>query len=185
MQRFLLFFTLFTIWIYGASFNKTYATVTAINGDKITLSAQMPYSGMSALLVRNTPNGNFALAYLKTNGSSATIIDKDPLDGNPLATLKLTPKIDDQVIGGALYNKVLILAPNTQIESQIKSRYGFETINKELFRSYLATKNSSANATSYKAFAKLVGIGLIVIVKESQIKFYDPISETVIAQESL
>ncbi len=184
MKKILLTLLLITAAIFAIDLSKSYATIASINGESVTLSNPMPYPNMSALVLRNTPNGDFALLYLKTNGTNGQIIDKDPLGGNPLATLKPIPKIGDRVIGGFLYNRVLIIAPNHKIEEQIKNRYPIRAIDSQLFKSYLASSKQSANAQSYKAFAKLLGIGLIFLIEGNSIKIYDPISEAVIAKES-
>ena len=170
--------------VFAVNLSKTYATVTAINGESVTLSDPMPYPHMSSIVLRNTPNGNFALLYLKIDGTNGQIIDKDPLGGNPLATLKTIPKVGDRVIGGFLYDKVLIIAANKEQEEKVKNRYPITTVDSQLFKSFLASSGKSVNAQSYKAFAKLVGIGLIFIVEGSSVKIYDPISEAVIATES-
>jgi len=169
--------------LHGANLSKTYATVTSVNGSSVTLSTPMPYSGMSAILLRNTPNGDFALAYLKTEGSRGSIIDSDPVGGKPLATLKSQPKVGDRVIGGFLYNRALIIAPSHGREEAIKRHFAVQTVKSQLFQSYLASAGVGANALSYKSFAKLLGIGVILIDKGKYVQIYDPISESVIAQE--
>ncbi len=173
------------VTLYAQSFSKTYATVVATDGNTLTLSNPMPYNGMSALLLRDTPNGSFALAYIKVKQDSAQIIDKDPLGGNPLATLKASPKVGDRVIGGFLYDKMLVIAPSTALEQKAKQHFSAQFIDSQLFNSYLANSNKSANAQSYKEFAKIVGIGLIAIVNANVIEIYDPISQTTIAKEPL
>ena len=184
MKKILLTLLIITAETFAINLSKSYATVTATNGESVTLSNPMPYPNMSALVLRNTPNGDFALLYLKTNGTKGQIIDKDPLGGNPLATLKRVPKVGDRVIGGFLYEKALIIAPDKELAKEVKNRYPITAIDSRLFKSYLASSNQSANAQSYKAFAKLVGIGLIFLVEGNSVKIYDPIAEAIIAKES-
>ncbi len=184
MKKILLTLLIITAETFAINLSKSYATVTATNGESVTLSNPMPYPNMSALVLRNTPNGDFALLYLKIDGTNGQIIDKDPLGGNPLATLKTIPKVGDRVIGGFLYDKVLIIAANKEQEEKVKNRYPITTVDSRLFKSYLASSNQSANAQSYKAFAKLVGIGLIFLVEGNSVKIYDPIAEAIIAKES-
>jgi hypothetical protein len=171
------------ISLSASSFTKTYADVIAVNGNSITLSTQMPYENMSALLLRTTSRGEYALAYLRVNKNRATIIDTDPLGGNPLATLKAVPKVGDRVIGGFLYNRTLILAPSKELEQKAKNRFGVATIESQLFQTYLKSSGKSANAGSYREFAKIAGIGLILLVSSSGVEVYDPISQSVIAKE--
>ena len=184
MKKFTFLFILTFTGLTALNLSKTYATVTAINGESVTLSNPMPYPNMSGIVLRNTPNGDFALLYLKMNGVNGEIIDKDPLGGNPLATLKTVPRVGDSVIGGFLYDKALIVAPSKEQETKVKNRYPITTVDSQLFQSYLANSGKSVNAQSYKAFAKLLGVGLIFIVEGNSVKIYDPISEAVIAKES-
>ena len=184
MKKIIFLFILTFIELYALNLSKSYATIIAINGENVTLSHPMLYPNMSGIVLRNTPNGDFALLYLKINGIDGKIIDRDPLGGNPLATLKTIPRVGDRVIGAFLYDKALIIAANREQERQIKNRYPIKAIDSQLFQSYLANSGKSANAQSYKAFAKLVGVGLIFIVEGNSIQIYDPISEAVIAKES-
>lgn len=184
MKRVILSLLALALWLHAAGFYKTEATVTAINGNSVTLSNPMPYRGMSALLLRETPSGEFALAYLRVDGAKGVIVDQDPLDGNPLATLKAAPKVGDRVVGGFLYDRVLILAPNPEIEERIKNHFGVESVESQLFKSYLFASGTSAGASSYEGFAKLVGVGLIFLAKQGSVDIYDPITKKVIATES-
>jgi len=164
--------------------SKTYTTVTSVNGDTITMANSFAINGMSGLVLRHLSTGDYALVYVKqTAQNKAEIIDKDPLGGKSLANIKPVPKVGDRVIGGFLYNKVMVLAPNRDTYINIQNRFGIKSINPDLFMSFLATKGSTTpSSREYKEFAKLTNVGLFIIFKNGFITLYDPISQSEIGK---
>jgi len=163
---------------------KTYTTVTAVNGDRITMQNSFAINGMSGLVIRQLPAGEFALVTVKqTAPKQAVIIDKDPLGGKNLANLKPIPKVGDKVVGGFMYNKVMVLAPNRDTFINVQNRFGIRSINPDIFMGFLANRGSSNPSSSdYKAFAKLTHVGLFVIFKNGFITLYDPLSNAEIGK---
>ena len=164
--------------------SKTYTTVTSVNGDTVTMANSFALNGMSGLVLRHLSTGDYALVYVKQIApKKAEIIDKDPLGGKALANIKPIPKVGDRVIGGFLYSKVMVLAPNRDTFVNIQNRFGIKSINPDLFMSFLASRGSSSpSSNDYKAFAKLTHVGLFVIFKNGFITLYDPISESEIGK---
>jgi hypothetical protein len=161
--------------------SKTYTTITSVNGNRVTLSEPLPINGMSALVVRSTSSGEYALVFIKqTSKANAVIIDKDPVGGKNLAKLKPIPKVGDRVIGGFNYDKALILAPNNRY-NQIVSQLGVKAINPELYMAYKANGGSS----SYNDFAKVAGIGLVIVTNGNTLEVIDAISQETILKESI
>ncbi len=161
--------------------NRVYTTIASVNGSSVTLNEALPIKGMSALVVRSTNSGEYALVYIKSNGDNrATIIDSDPVGGKNLAKLKPTPKVGDRVIGGFNYDKVLVLAPKNRY-NQIVSQLGVKVIDPELYMAYRANGGSS----SYKDFAKIAGVGLVIVANGNTIEIIDAISEETILKESI
>ena len=160
--------------------SKTYATVTGVNGDTITLSNPFAINGMSGYLLRRLNSGKeYALLVVKqVSPNRAVVIDKDPLNGKGLANIRPIPKVGDRVVGGFLYDKVMVLAPNRDTFINIQNRFGIRSINPDIFMSFLLSKGSSYPSSSdYKEFAKLSGVGLFVIFKNGFVTLYDPLSE--------
>jgi hypothetical protein len=178
-----LFISIF-ITIYATAFlipNKVYTTVASVNGSSLNLMQKLPINGMSALVVRATPSGEYALAYIKQNSiSTASIIDKEPLGGNSLAKLKPVVRVGDRVIGGHNYDKALLLAPKDRYK-EIASTLGVKLIDPQIYSAYKASSASS----SYRDFAKLVGIGLVIVSKGNTLEIIDAISEDIIVKESI
>jgi hypothetical protein len=185
MRGFFATFLTLTATIYANMLpQKSYSTITAINGNSVTLSSPIGLNGESAIVVRSLANGDFATAYImQTSNNKARLIDSDPTSGNKLATIKPILKVGDKVIGGFLYDKVIILAPNKESLSQIEATYGIKSIDPDTFAAYLAANGSSyPSASSYKKFAKLAAVGLFIIAKANSLEIYDPISQRVISK---
>jgi len=178
-------FTLTTIYASVIP-SKSYTTITSINGNRVTLQNPIGINGESALVVRSLPSGDFATAYImQTSSNKAILIDKDPTDGGRLATIKPTLKVGDRVIGGFLYNKIVILAPNRATFNAIESNLGVKSIDPDIFLGYLkANKQNYPSSSSYKKFAKMVGVGLFIIAKGNTLKIYDPISQKTLSKKS-
>ena len=163
---------------------KVYTTITSVNGDRVTLQDRFFYNGMSGIVLRDTNSGEYALVYIKQTPNGAVIIDKDPVGGDNIAKIKPNLKVGDRVIGGFLYDKVLILAPKDRY-NQILSQLNVKAINPLLFEAFLASKGLSANRDSFKKFAKLAGIGLVVVSKGNKIELIDAISTDTIYEEEI
>jgi len=161
--------------------SKSYTTIASVNGSRVTLNEPLPINGMSALVVRSTSSGDYALVFIKqTSQTDAVIIDTDPVGGKNLAKLKPIPKIGDRVIGGFNYDKALILAPNNRY-NQVVSQLGVKTIDPDIYMAYRANGGSS----SYKDFAKLAGIGLVIVLNGNTLEVIDAISQEIILKESI
>jgi len=184
MGRLLTLFLLMFNTIFALNIPQTsYSTITQVNGNAITLQNSLGANGTSGVIVRNVGGRDYILAYIKqVSPNKAVIIDSDPIDGNPLANIKPIAKVGDRVIGGFLYSKVMILAPNRDDFNALQSSFGINSINPDYFLAYL--KGSSPSSSDYKKFAKLMGIGLFLIAKNGILTLYDPISQEVIAKEA-
>ena len=184
-MRALLYFLAFSFFaIAGFIPSKTYTQVVAVNGDRITMAEPFALNGMSGLVVRNLSTGRYALVYVKQIApKEAVVIDTNPLNAKGLAKIKPVVKVGDRVIGGFLYDKVMVLAPNRSSYINIQNRFGIRSINPDLFMAFLAVRGSSTPSSSdFKEFAKLNGIGLFVIFKNGFVALYDPISEETIGK---
>lgn len=185
MKKLFLIFVTFSVSLL-ANFvpSKVETRITAVNGDRITMQSPFAMNGMSGLVVRTLPSGDFALVVVKqTAPSQAVIIEKDPLGGKNLANLKPIPKVGDRVIGGFMYDKVMVLAPNRDTFINVQNKFGIRSINPDIFMGFLANRGSRNPSTSdYKAFAHLAHVGLFVIFKNGFITLYDPLSNTEIGK---
>ncbi len=164
---------------------KNYSQIITISNN-IELNNNLGLNNMSGLVVRNINGVDYAIAYIKQiSNKKAILIDKDPLNGGHLANIKPIIKIGDSVIGGFLYDKYILLAPNKKAFTQIKNSFNLEPLDSDLFLAYLKAKQKeSPSSSDYKEFAKISGVGLFIIAKNNIIKLYDPISQKVIKKVS-
>lgn len=171
--------------IYSSAFfipSKSYSQIENINNKKITLTQNLGLNSISGLVIRNINGIDYAIAYIKQiNNKKAILIDKDPLNGDPLANIESIIKVGDRVIGGFLYDKYILLAPNKKAFMQIKNSFNLKPINSDFFLAYLKAKQKNTPSSSdYKEFATMVGVGLFIIAKNNTIELYDPITQNVI-----
>ncbi len=175
----------FTFSLFGGFIpQKSYTVVTAVNGNTITLQGAFAYNGMSGLLVRNLNGKEYGIAFVKQiSPGRAEIIDTNPFGGKNLANIKAEPKVGDKVIGGFMYNRIMVLAPNKSSFINIQNRFGIRSVNPDIFMAFLAKRGSSTPSSSdYYEFAKLTHVGLFVIFKNGFVTLYDPISQSEIAK---
>jgi len=171
--------------IYATSLpSKSYTTITSVNKNRVTLQDEIGVNGQTALVVRTLSTGDFATAYImQTSKNRAVLVDKDPTNGKHLANIKPALKEGDRVLGGFLYDKVMVIAPSKESFNEIQKKYSIHSLNPDLFLAFLkAKKVSRPNKKHYKEFAKMVGVGLFIIVTEDYANVYDPISQKVIAK---
>ena len=87
------------------------------------------------------------------------------------------------MIGGYLYNNVLVLAPNAETYSKITRSGGRFWIHPDLYAAYLAREGDSTPSTSNLAgFAREAQVGLVYIVQKGQAILFDPISSRVVGK---
>jgi len=159
------------------------AQITEVKGSYVTLSNNIGINGVSGAVIRNMQNGNkIIVSYVKQiSPNRAKIIDFMPLNAKSLAKFKDTAKVNDNVIGGLLYNKVMVLAKNKQDFLDIQSSFGIDSINPDTFITYLATKNkNSYDYSDLNKFGKLYGVGIFVIEKNGFLEVVDAISKEVV-----
>ncbi len=185
MKRILLILSiLFAVLNAGFIPQRVETEVTAVNGNTLSLAGAFAYNGMSGLVIRRLSSGEYAIATIKQiSPGKAEIIDTEPFGGKGLANIKPVPKVGDKVIGGFMYNRIMVLAPNRNTFENIQNRFGISSVNPDIFMGFLAKRGSdNPTADDYKAFAKLTHVGLFVIFKNGFITLYDPLSETEIAK---
>jgi len=185
MREFLIVISIiFTPLVASLIPSKSYTTVTSVNGYNVTLANKIGIKYQTALVVRTLSNGDFATAYImQTSSNQAKIVDTDPTNGDNLANIKPAVKVGDKVIGGFLYDKVVILANNKESFNQIQTQLGINSLTPDTFAAFLKANNQNyPNSNSYKKFAKMVGVGLFIIQKNNSIEVYDPISEKILSK---
>lgn len=182
--------TLLTLPLLADFFPKTVQTsIKSVNDQSIILSSAFPVNGMSGVVVHHYGDDLNAITsritQLSSNGE-AVLADAEGIHHDSLPSIKTPVKKGDKVIGGYLYNNILLLAPDADTYAKIVSQHNKKWIHPDLFAVYLtvegeekATKENLAN------FAKKFQIGLVYIVRKSSAVLLDPISGKIISQKPM
>ncbi|RLA62534.1 MAG: hypothetical protein DRQ78_07970 [Epsilonproteobacteria bacterium] len=171
-------------------FPKTvYSSVKSINGNTIKLKSGFPVTGMSGVVIHKYGNNLSAITsrFTQTSPSGdATLLDAGVLHHDELPTIKTSVSVGDKVIGGYLYNNVLLFAPDADTYSKIVSKYNKKWIHPDLFAVYLSVEGDAQPSKENLAhFAKKFQVGLIYIVRRNSAILLDPVSGKIVAEKSM
>ncbi len=161
-------------------------TVSGVNGDTITLQSKLPI-GMSGIVIHGYGGDLKSITAIikQTSENEAKIIGKGLVAHENLPAPKTKIKAGDKVIGGYLYDNVLVLAPNADVYNEVTSSYDKNWIHPDEFALFLSTiKEPTPTKENLKAFAKEYQAGLILIVKKESMVLYDPLSEKVVSKKA-
>jgi len=166
----------------------TNTRVTAVNGNSVTLQSPLGLNGMSGVVIHNFDERLKAIVgYItQTNGTNAIKIDSTAIIHTALPSVKSQIRVGDNVIGGYLYDNVLLLSPNEQIYADIVRSDDKNWIHPDIYATFLS-KNAFGlpNKENLALFAKEYQVGLVYIVKRDHAILYDPISKSVVGRRAL
>jgi hypothetical protein len=164
-----------------------HTTVKAVDGDRLTLASPLPVNGMSGIVVHDFGKGLQAITALLTQTApgQARFRKGDLLQHKGLPTPKSVATPGDKVIGGYLYNNVLVLAPNAETYAKITRSGGRFWIHPDLYAAFLAREgDSTPSASNLAKFAREAQVGLVYIVQKGQAILFDPISGHVVGKKA-
>jgi hypothetical protein len=164
-----------------------HTTVTAVDGNRVTLAKALPVNGMSGVVMHSFGKGRQAITAILTQTApgQATVRKGDLLNHGGLPTPKSVAAPGDKVIGGYLYNNVLVLAPNAETYAKITRSGGRQWIHPDLYAAFLAREgDSTPDASNLAAFAREAQVGLVYIVQKSQAVLFDPISGHIVGRKA-
>jgi len=168
--------------------SKVETSIKSVEGNTITLHRKFPIAGMSGVVVHNYGNGlNAIISRIKqpTTQNRLTLFRADVIDHESLPSIKTSVAPKDKVIGGYLYENVLLLAPDANTYAKITSSYDKTWIHPDLFAVYLSVIGDEIPTKENLAkFAKKFQVGLVYIVGKENSSLFDPISGQIIAQKS-
>jgi len=165
-----------------------HTSVAAVKGDTLTLRSAFPANGMSGIVIHNYGSDLKAItAYIaQTSKGHAKVISRDIIHHDELPTIKTPVMAGDKVIGGYLYNNVMLLAPDASTYTKITSSYSKNWIHPDLFAIYLSKRGDAyPSRENLKAFAKAYQIGLVAIVRKGGLVLLDPISGRIISKKGM
>ncbi|HSR73742.1 MAG TPA: plasminogen-binding N-terminal domain-containing protein [Sulfurovum sp.] len=182
--------TLLSLPLCAGFFPQTvHTSIKSVKGNTVTLNSKFPVDGMSGVVIHHYANDLTAITSRITQTSadgSASLLNADILQHDELPTIKTAVAPGDKVIGGYMYNNVLLLAPDANTYAKITSLYDKKWIHPDLFALYLSVEGEEAPTKENLAqFAKKYQVGLIYIVQKSAAVLLDPISGKILAKQSI
>ena len=164
------------------------SSVAGAKGKNIALTRAFPAKGMSGVIIHNYGKDLQAItSYLRYNsGKSATLIDNEPIHHDELPAVKPKVRIHDKVIGGYLYNNILLLAPDANTYARIKGSANKNWIHPDLFAMFLSREGDQyPTKDNLQKFANEYQVGLVYIVQRNKAILYDPISRRYVSQKAI
>ena len=188
-MRKIILLAIISLPLFAGFFPQTKTTyVASVSGKNIKLKSSLGRDGMSGIVVHKYGNdlSSITTSVIQTNGNIVTFLNKDILSHDELPSVKTNVKAGDKVIGGYLYNTVLVLAPSAKVYDKITSSSNKKWVHPDIFAVYLAQNgdNKVTRKNLYK-FAKDYQIGLIYIVKQNKAILFDPLSQKVVGAKSI
>ncbi len=165
-----------------------HTSVSKVTGTSPTLNTSFPSAGMSGVVVHNYGNKLEAITsrIVQDASGKVTLLDTNIIHHDKLPTIKTAIKVGDNVIGGYLYNNVLLLAPDAETYAKITSQHSKKWVHPDLFALFLfKTGDTSPNRENLASFAKSYKVGLVYIVGKGTAKLLDPISGKIVAEKAL
>ena len=183
-------FTLFSLPLFAGFFPQTvHTSVKSVKGNSITLNSRFPVNGMSGVIVHNYGSGLTAITSRMTQVSSsgnASLLTADVIDHDSLPTIKTAVSAGDKVIGGYLYNNILVLTPDADTYAKITSAHNKKWVHPDLFALYLSVQGDDIPTRENLAnFAKKFQVGLIYIVRRNAAVLFDPVSGKIVGQKNM
>ena len=175
--------------LFAGFFPKTvHTSVKSVNGNSVTLNKKFPIDGMSGIVIHNYGNDLTAITtrVAQTSNGSASLVTTNILHHENLPTINTAVSPKDKVIGGYLYENVLLLAPDADTYAKIVSQHDKTWIHPDLFALYLSVEGEERpTKANLSAFARKYQIGLIYIVRKNSAVLLDPISGKIVSQKSI
>lgn len=182
--------TLLSLPLFAGFFPKTmHTSIKSVHGNDIVLQQAFPINGMSGVVIHKYGNDLNAItsriAQTASNGT-ATLVSAGAIHHPALPTIKTPVQNGDKVIGGYMYQNVLVLAPDAATYTDITKMYHKKWIHPDLFALYLSVQgDGKPTKENLLAFAKKYQIGLVLIVRKKTAVLMDPISGKIISQKAM
>ena len=165
-----------------------HTSISKVLNNTVLLDSSFPVDGMSGVVIHNYGNDLDAITnhIVQKDKKNVSLLKGDSIHHDELPTIKTAISSGDKVIGGYLYNNILLLAPNAQVYAKITSQHTKNWVHPDLFALFLAKEGDAVpNKENLEAFAKAYQVGLIYIVGNGRAKLLDPISGKIVGQKLL
>jgi hypothetical protein len=181
---------LISLPLFAGFFPTTVQTsVASSNGTELKLAKPFPVTGMSGIVIHNYGSHLEAITGYITQTDAdgrGKLLEKEIIHHDELPTIKTRITQGDKVIGGYLYDTILLLAPNADTYAKItKSNSRKKWIHPDLFAIFLSKEGDGIPSRENLAkFAKEYQIGLIYIVRHNSAVLLDPISGQIVGEKA-
>ncbi|TNF43794.1 MAG: hypothetical protein EP216_03190 [Epsilonproteobacteria bacterium] len=181
---------LFSVPLFAGFFPQTvHTSIKSVKENTMTLNKKFPVNGMSGVVIHNYGNDLAAIttriAQTSSDGS-VSLVSTNILHHEELPTIKTAVSPKDKVIGGYMYNNVLLLAPDADTYAKIISQHNKTWIHPDLFALYLSVQGEERPTKENIAhFARKYQVGLVYIVRKDSAVLLDPISGKIVSQKSM
>ena len=166
----------------------TQTTILEVSDKSIKLKSLFPRNGMSGVVIHNYDHGLEAITsrVIQNKAGQVTLQSKEIIHHDKLPSIKTKVNPGDKVIGGYLYNNVLLLAPNKEIYQKVTSMYNKKWVHPDLFALFLDKEGD--NVPTHKnlaVFAKAYQVGLVLIIGSKKAKLLDTISGKIVGIQAM
>jgi len=181
--------SLLALPLFAGFFPQTvHTSISKVLDNTVLLESSLPVPGMSGVIIHNYGNDLDAITSRMVQKSSGkvSLLKGTSIHHDKLPTIKTAITSGDKVIGGYLYNNVLLLAPDAQTYAKITSQHTKNWVHPDLFALFLSkVGDATPNKENLEAFSKAYQVGLIYIVGNGTGKLLDPISGKIVGQKAL
>jgi len=175
--------------LFAGFFPSTVNTSVAnISGQNITMNSSFPVTGMSGIIIHNYGQDVRAITsrVIQTSPGHAKLAGNDVIEHDELPTINTAVAKGDKIIGGYLYNNVLVLAPDANTYAKVTSSYNKQWIHPDLYALYLSQEGEGTpNRENLANFAKKYHVGLVYIIKKNAAVLLDPISGKYVGKKAV
>jgi hypothetical protein len=188
-MRKIAFIVLVSLPLFADFFPQTvHTSISSVHDTSVTLSTPLPVNRMSAVVIHNYSQDAEAITthILQTGASKCVVLNDDIVAHTKLPSINTKVAVGDKVIGGYLYNNILVLAPDAKTYDAITTASDKNWIHPDLYALFLNNYGEHVpSKENLKSFAKAYQIGLVYIVTKTSEKLLDPISGFVVAKKPL
>jgi len=175
--------------LFADFFPQTVETsVSSVEKKSVVLTSAFPINGMSGVVIHHFGDNLDAITsrIVQKSSNNTVLLRGSIVHHDELPTIKTHVGAGDKVIGGYLYNNVLLLAPDANTYAKITSSYGKNWIHPDLFALFLSKEGDTQPTKKNLAhFAKAYQVGLVYIVGNGAAKLLDPISGQIVGRQSV
>ena len=166
-----------------------HTSIKSVDGKTIMLSKAFVSNGMSGVVIHAYDNGINAITSRITQTSSdgaTALVSADIIHHEELPTIRTAVQNGDKVIGGYMYQNVLVLAPDADSYTSVTKQYNKKWIHPDLFALYLSVEGEEKpTKENLSHFAKKYQVGLVYIIRKDAAVLFDPISGKVISKKAV